>query len=57
MNRFHDLKIDDQVLIEVLTRQNEWCAEQKIASTPVILYKQRMISGIYTVNDLDYLVD
>lgn len=55
--RFPDLKMEDTDLIETLEWQNQWCNELKITSTPVVFYNNKIVSGIYSINDLDYLVD
>jgi uncharacterized membrane protein/glutaredoxin len=55
--RFSDLKLHDTTLIETLYRQNQWCDDHKITSAPVIFYNNRVVSGIYAIEDLDYLVD
>jgi hypothetical protein len=49
--------INTEEAVERLNQQISWCKEQKITTTPLILYNGSVLSSLYSLTDLDYFTD
>lgn len=48
---------DSNTAIDIIKAHRNWCRDNDISSTPQVLLNGHILSNLYSVDDLDYLID
>lgn len=43
--------------MKMLIEQDKWCANNEITSTPTMFLNGMEVPAIYSINDLDYMIN
>lgn len=46
---------NNEELQKIILAQKDWCKEQKIASTPVLIFNNRLLPASYSIEDIDFM--